>query len=457
MLKRKMLHELKGWKAAGARKAFILLGARQVGKTYAVREFARQSYDSFVEVNFIESQESGAFLAASSSSTELLSRLSLVAGRSIPEGSLIFLDEVQQLGHDVVTLSKFIVEDGRFDLILSGSLLGTTLGGVTSFPVGYAQVRRMFPLDFEEFCWASGVPSSIIDELHVALDARTPVEDSLHDRMVRLFRQYIVVGGMPEAVATFFAGGLDLGGARQVCLDIVEQYGFDISKYAGERNLNVRSIYSNVPSQLAKENKRFQMASVRAGATHGRLRDDFAWLEEAGVVLPAHAVTEPKYPLQRTKVGEKFKLYSSDCGLLLAQYPRLAAMRVVSGEGDANFGAVYENVVAQELASSGRELWYFHNSRKGEVDFLLQTEDARVIPLEVKSGKDYKLHLALNNLLRTSDWRIDEALVLSEHNVSVEQRLGKPVYYLPLYMRLFLDQLVGAGHMGDMHLEPVEF
>lgn len=457
MLKRKMLHELEGWKAAGARKAFMLLGARQVGKTYVVREFARQSYDSFVEVNFIESQESGAFLAASSSSTELLSRLSLVAGRSIPEDSLIFLDEVQQLGRDVVTLSKFIVEDGRFDLILSGSLLGTTLGGVTSFPVGYAQVRRMSPLDFEEFCWASGVPSSIIDELRTAFDARVPVEDALHDRMVRLFRQYIAVGGMPEAVSTFLEGGLDLGGARQVCLDIVEQYGFDISKYAGERRLYVRSIYSNVPSQLAKENKRFQMASVRAGATHGRLRDDFAWLEEAGVVLPAHVVTEPKYPLQRTRVGERFKLYSSDCGLLLAQYPQLAAMRVVSGEGDANFGAVYENVVAQELASSGRELWYFHNSRKGEVDFLLQTEDARVIPLEVKSGKDYKLHLALNNLLRTSDWRIDEALVLSEHNVSVEQRLGKPVYYLPLYMLLFLDQLVGAGHMGDMHLGPVEF
>lgn len=452
-----MLHELEGWKAAGARKALVLLGARQVGKTYIVREFARQSYDSYIEVNFIESQESGAFLAASSSSTELLSRLSLVAGRSIPEGSLIFFDEVRQLGHDVVTLSKFIVEDGRFDLILSGSLLGTTLGGVTSFPVGYAQVRRMFPLDFEEFCWASGVPSSIIDELRTAFDARVPVEDSLHDRMVRLFRQYIAVGGMPEAVSTFLEGGLDLGGARQVCLDIVEQYGFDISKYAGERRLYVRSIYSNVPSQLAKENKRFQMASVRAGAKHERMRDDFTWLEDAGVVLPAHAVTEPKYPLQRTKVVEKFKLYSSDCGLLLARYPRGAAMRVVSGEGDANFGAVYENVVAQELTSSGRELWYFHNSRKGEVDFLLQTEDARVIPLEVKSGKDYKLHLALNNLLRTGDWGIDEALVLSERNVSVEQRFGKPIRYLPLYMLLFLDRLVGVGQMGDVHLDPIEF
>lgn len=457
MLKRKMLHELEGWKAAGARKALVLLGARQVGKTYIVREFARQSYDSYIEVNFIDDEESGKLLATASSSAELLSRLSLVAGRSIPEGSLIFFDEVRQLGHDVVTLSKFIVEDGRFDLIFSGSLLGTTLGGVTSFPVGYAQVRRMFPLDFEEFCWASGVPSSIIDELRTAFDARVPVEDSLHDRMVRLFRQYIAVGGMPEAVSTFLEGGLDLGGARQVCLDVVEQYGFDISKYAGERRLYVRSIYSNVPSQLAKENKRFQMASVRAGAKHERMRDDFTWLEDAGVVLPAHAVTEPKYPLQRTKVVEKFKLYSSDCGLLLARYPRGAAMRVVSGEGDANFGAVYENVVAQELTSSGRELWYFHNSRKGEVDFLLQTEDARVIPLEVKSGKDYKLHLALNNLLRTGDWGIDEALVLSERNVSVEQRFGKPIRYLPLYMLLFLDRLVGVGQMGDVHLDPIEF
>ena len=456
MLRRKMSEVLSGWKAAKNRKALILLGARQTGKTFVVREFARSEYSSYVEVNFVDDEENGAFLAGASSADDLVSRLSIVAGRPIGEGELLFFDEVQHLGRNIVTLAKFLVEDGRFDLVLSGSLLGTTLEGVASFPVGYVHIERMYPLDFEEFCWAMGVPEGIVEQLAECYREKVPVESSLHDRMTRLFRYYLAVGGMPEAVQGFLNSGRMLGVARGIDEDIVEQYRFDITKYVSTRKLQVRAIFDSLPSQLAKENKRFMMKAVKEGATHERLKDDFAWLEDAGVVLATYHVTEPKYPLSRTKTSEKFKLYSSDCGVLLAQYPQGAAMQISQGAGDANFGAVYENVVAQEIKAAGFPLYYYHHSRKGEVDFLLETADGKVLPVEVKSGKDYKLHTALNNLLGTPDYGIEEAYVLSENNVSRGEREGKPVYYLPLYFTMFLKEERKAEAL-DVALEPIEF
>ena len=458
MLERKMLAKLRSWKDAGTRKVFVLLGARQTGKTYVVRRFAHEAYASFVEVNFLDRKDDAAFLASSDGAEELLSRLSLIEGRSIPEGTLIFLDEVQRVGADVVTLSKFVVEDGRYDLVISGSLLGTVLEGITSFPVGYAEVERMYPLDFEEFCWALGVPDRITDHVREAYEKKEPVPQTLHERMTKVFRQYIAVGGMPQAVQSFLDNRRALGAAREVDRAVVEQYRYDISKYAtANRKPVIQTIFDNIPSQLAKENKRFMMRSVRRGATYERLDDDFAWLTKAGVALPAHLVSEPRYPLERTKVAERFKLYSSDCGVLLSQYPVGAAMRVSEGTGDANFGAVYENVVAQELLATGFPLRYYHHSRRGEVDFLVEDANGSVLPIEVKSGKDYKLHVALNNLLGTAEYDIERAYVLSEHNVSKGERMGRPVHYLPLYMTMCLTSEQGQQALATTTLEPVGF
>ncbi len=436
-----MTARLAQWKESPAAKVFILLGARQTGKTYAVRHFAHANFREYLEVNFLEDQENGSFLAGAHSADELASRLSLIAGRELSPGTLVFFDEVQELGHEVVTLSKFLVEDGRFRLVLSGSLLGTRLKGVRSFPVGYAHVERMYPLDFEEFCWAMGVPRAVLDSVRRSFVEKTPVEDTLHDRLVQLFRRYVVVGGMPEAVQAFLDSGRELGSARAVDADIAEQYRYDIVKYASARKTTILGAYDAMPSQLAKENKRFMLASVQQDGRYERLKDDFGWLTEAGVALPCTLVKEPKYPLQRTEVPERFKLYSSDSGVLLANYPLGAARGVIEGRGDMNFGAVYENIVAQQLASAGLPLHYFQNNRKGEVDFLIEDNEGRVIPVEVKSGKDYKLHVALNNLLSTPDYGVPWAFVLSEANVSIGERAGKPVYYLPLYMTLFFASL----------------
>lgn len=456
MLKRKAYRKLEEWKAAKSHKVLLLLGARQTGKTFIVREFAHDCYDHFVEVNFLDDEENGRFLASSTSSEDLISRLSLIVGDAIQPGTLVFFDEVQHLGHDIVTLSKFLLDDGRFDLVLSGSLLGTVLDGVTSFPVGYARMVRMFPLDFEEFCWAMGVPDTIIDEVRTSFRAKRPLDESLHDRLVRLHRQYIAVGGMPEAVQSFLDQGRDLGVSRRVGADIIEQYRYDIIKYAPARKAQIRAVFDNVPGQLAKVNKRFVFKFLKEGSTYDSLEDDFSWLSKSGVVLPAYLVTEPKLPLLRTKVQEKFKLYDSDCGLLLSQYPLASSRNVLEGSGDANFGAVYENVVAQQLASAGFPLFYYNNNRKGEVDFLIQTSEGKVLPIEVKSGKDYKRHMALNNLLDVNGYDIDCAYVLSEFNVSVSERAGKPVYYLPIYMAFCLEA-EREEDSGSLVLERISF
>ncbi len=456
MLKRKMYRKLEEWKASSQRKVLLLLGARQTGKTFIVREFARNSYDAFIEVNFLDDEENGRFLAGATSAEELISRLSLIVGHAIQPGTLVFFDEVQHLGHDIVTLSKFLLDDGRFDLVLSGSLLGTVLDGATSFPVGYARILRMFPLDFEEFCWAMRVPDAIIEEVRVAYREKRPLDEPLHDRLVRIHRQYMVVGGMPEAVQGFLDNGRDLGEPRQVGTDIVEQYRYDIIKYAPGRKMQICTIFDSVPGQLAKVNKRFVFNLIKKSATFDSLEDDFSWLVKSGVTLPAYLVTEPKAPLLRTKVQEKFKLYASDCGLLLSQYSLASSRSVLEGVGDANFGAVYENIVAQQLASAGFPLFYYNNNRKGEVDFLIESAEGKVLPIEVKSGKDYKRHMALNNLLDAKGFDVSCAYVLSEFNVSVGERAGRPVYYLPLYMAFCLEEERGNNLEGFV-LEEISF
>lgn len=434
MLKRKIMDRLAEWKDTSSRKALLVTGARQTGKTYTVRAFAKERYESVVEVNFLADDQAASFLSKVSGAEELVSRLTLLAGKEVvPGNTLVFFDEVQE-SLEIVTLSKFLVEDGRFDVVLSGSLLGVELQGVRSFPVGYLHRERMYPLDFEEFCWSQGVPDAILDEVRACYERRVPVEESLHKRLVRLYRFYLAIGGMPEAVQRYIDSSRDLSAARAVASDIVELYREDIAKYARRRSLQIKTIFDNIPRQLAKENKRFQLKSLSEGATFERYDDDFAWLVDAGVALPTNLVTEPKFPLGRTMRVDRFKLYSSDVGLLLSQYPRKVAIDVIAGSRSVNFGSVYENVVAQELTAAQFGLFYYHNNRKGEVDFLLETDFGEIVPIEVKSGKDYKIHTALNNLLGTPECGIEYAYVLSEGNVSQGRRAGKAVYYLPIYM-----------------------
>ncbi len=453
MLRRKMLDRLREWRSAnasragGVRKAFLLDGPRQTGKTFVVRQLGRE-YRDFVEVNFLENGDAAALLRSCTNARELVSALSLLVGREVEPGAvLVFLDEVQEAPEAVVQ-AKFLAEDGRFDVALSGSLLGVELKDVRSFPVGYVEEATMRPLDFEEFARSQGAGDEVLGRVREAFEAKEPLEDALHARLVRLFRLYLAVGGMPEAVQRYVDSRYDLGAVREVQSQIVRQYRRDISKYARGRELQVRSIFDAMPSQLAQENKRFQLRTLREKATFERFANDFAWLVAAGVALKCDAVSEPAWPLRRTEDPRRFKLYSSDQGLLLSQYPAGVAAGVLEGARGVNFGAVYENAVAQELTAAGVPLRYFRSSRKGEVDFLVEDARGRVLPVEVKSGKDYKLHTALNNLLGTVSYGIEEAVVLSEANVSAGERSGKPVWYLPLYMAWLVAEGAAPGGEG---------
>lgn len=455
-IRRKMLGRLDDWNRSGACKAFLLVGARQTGKTYVVRQFAHEQFKHLAEVNLLEDRSAARTLSNASDAGDFVSRLSLITQTPvIPGETLVFLDEIQE-APDLITAVKFLVEDGRYRVVISGSMLGTELKGFRSFPVGYVLIERMFPLDFEEFCWSQDVPQAIIDDMRESFDSRVPLDDSLHSRLIDLFRYYVAIGGMPEVVSAYLDSAYDMMAVRETALQIVEQYRFDITKYAEPRAPQIRRVFDAVPSQLDKENKRFRMDALKQGAVYGRYADDFAWLIDAAVVLPTYQVAEPACPLERSARESRFKLYEADTGLLIAQYPPQTMLDVVANAASVNFGSVYENAVAQALACQNPSLFYYYSSRKGEVDFIVQRNDGTLLPVEVKSGKDYKLHTALNNLLGTPDYGINEACVLSMANIERREREGKPVWYFPLYLTFCIAEQAN-GRLAPTHLAPPTF
>lgn len=448
MLRRLAYDSLKRWKDDSKKKVLLVDGARQIGKTYLIESFAQVEYSDYIKIDFLRDETAAELLGGASSSAQVVERVSLLAGRALQPGTLLFFDEVQK-AQNVVTLSKYLLDDGRFDIVMSGSMLGVELTNVKSFPVGYMHILHMYPLTFQEFCWSQGVPQSLLDGLRNCFSERKSVDAGLHNKMIDLFRLYLVVGGMPEAVQKYLDAQYDLGAVREVQGNLVRLYREDISKYANDRALQVKAIYDEIPNQLAKENKRFRLKSLQKQAKFERYANDFAWLVGAKSVLKAVNVTEPKFMLARTEEPSRFKLYAHDCGMLLSQYPLEVAADVLIGAKSVNYGAVYENYVAQELVAAGVKLRYFHNSRKGEVDFIAETEKAEVLPIEVKSGKDYKTHSALNSLLASSEYGIPRAVVLSEGNIEMGEKQGKVVSYLPLYMVGYLVESL-AGERGAL-------
>lgn len=433
MLRRKAYRALLKWKSAAKRKVLLIDGARQIGKTCLIEEFARNEYQSFIKIDFLNDSRAVELMGSARDARQVVEMVSLISGKTLGrKKTLLFFDEVQK-AQNIVTISKYLLEDGRFDIVMSGSMLGVELTEVESFPVGYLSVLHMYPLTFEEFCWAQNVPQSVLDEAGVSTAFSHGVSDEVHGKLIELFRLYLVIGGMPEAVQTYLDANHDLSAVRAVQNDLVRLYREDISKYANGRSLQVKAIYDEIPRQLAKENKRFQLNSLRKQARFERFANDFAWLVAAKSALKVVNVTEPKFMLARTEEPARFKLYAHDCGMLLSCYPVDVAASVLVGAKDVNYGAIYENFVAQELAAAGVALRYYHNNRRGEVDFLVETNDAKVVPIEVKSGKDYRVHSALSNLLSSEEFGISEAVVLSEGNADEKTKGGKTVSYMPLY------------------------
>ncbi len=433
MIPRKMEKRLQHFFASNGKKALLLTGARQVGKTFIVREFGKQ-YASFVEINFLENQAARTLFENAKDSSDLLLRLSMMTEKKlIPGETLIFLDEVQEC-KEIVTAIKFLVEEGSYRYILSGSLLGVDLKDIRSVPVGYMDVFEMYPLDFEEFSMANGVSERVLGELRQCFEKRCPVDEFIHEKMMELFRLYLIVGGMPAAVTKY----LTTNNLQEVVREqrsIIAAYKKDISKYDPHNKLYLEDIFDLIPSELNSKNKRFILKNLNENFKLSRYTNSFIWLKDAGVVLPTFCVNEPTIPLLLSKATNLFKLFLSDVGLLASMYMDHIQMKILNREKDINFGAVYENAAAQELKAHGFDLYYFNSRKQGELDFLVE-RGGEVLPIEIKSGKNYAKHAALSNVLDNENYALKEAYVFYNGNVKA---VDKVVYY-PVYMLMFVEK-----------------
>ncbi|MGP1601662.1 ATP-binding protein [Treponema sp.] len=434
MLYRKIETYMRDFFVREKKKALLITGARQVGKTYIIEKYGQENYQSFVKINFVENIAARDIFIGASDSKELLLRISAVADSPLISGeTLIFFDEVQEC-KEIVTAIKFLVDEGSYRYILSGSLLGVDLKDIRSIPVGYMDIVEMFPLSLEEFAIANSVSSTVIDNLRMAFQTKGEVDEIVHAKMMELFHLYLIVGGMPEAVNKYLQTN-NLFEVLQIQRAIVSLYKKDIAKYDPDNKLYLEDIFDLIPSELNAKNKRFIMKNLNEHFKFSRYKNSFIWLKDAGVALPVFCVAEPKNPLLLSKSTNLFKLFLSDIGLLASMYGNGIQLKILKRDSDINFGAIYENAAAQELKAQGFLLYYFNGKKTGELDFVIES-DGKVIPIEIKSGKKYKNHSALNNVLANKSFGIENAYVF--HGKNTESK-GKITYY-PIYMLMFVQK-----------------
>ena len=417
---------------ASTKKALLLTGARQTGKTYAIRQYAKHAGMQLVEMNFVLQPETRNIPRGAANVQELLLRISAFANRPlVPGKTLIFFDEIQDYP-DIMTWVKALVDEGHFSYALSGSLLGLELQNIRSVPVGYMDEYQMFPLDFEEFIRNIGVTDEVIASVREAWEQQKPIDAYIHEKLMRLFNLYLIVGGMPAAVQKYVDSN-DLQLVIREQQAILTLYKKDIAKYDPNNKLYINDIFELIPSELNAKNKRFILKNLNEHIKFSRHENSFVWLRDADMALPTYNVEEPRVPLKLNELRNLFKLFQNDVGLLASQYAGGIQLLILQGDVCINNGAIYENAVAQELHAHGWKLYYFNSKKQGEVDFLLE-QDREIIPLEVKSGKDYQRHVALNNLLTNVEYGIRRSIVLSNENISVKEN----VLYAPVYMTMFL-------------------
>lgn len=353
-----------------------------------------------------------------SNTKDLLARLSLFTKQKlIKRDTLIFFDEVQ-ICPEVITYIKFLVDEGSYNYILSGSLLGIEINDLRSVPVGYLTIKRMFPLTFREFALNLGLNSSILENLETSFKEKKPVDDFIHKKMMELFRVYLVVGGMPAAVNRYIETN-NLNEVIDIQNQIVNLYKKDITQYDKNNKLAIAQIFELIAPQLNSQNKRFIIKDIKSGVKFDRYENSFLWLKDAGFALPVYNVETPKIPLKLSKSRSLFKLFMSDVGLLASEYSQGIQLKIISGDDKLNYGAIFENYIAQELTACEHDLYYYNNKKRGELDFLIEY-DGEVLPIEVKSGKDYKVHRALSNIMDCGEFNLNRALIFNNSNLKVE-------------------------------------
>ena len=434
MIYRKISNSIRDWLQDAGKHALLVSGARQVGKTFSIREALKEFGNDYLEVNLIEHPEAKSVFESSITIEDLMTGLSGVMAHSFIKGeTIIFIDEVQELS-DIVTKIKFWVDEGSFRYVLSGSLLGIELKSLRSAPVGYIREIKMYPLDFEEFLVASGVVQETIGAIKNCFTARKPIIDAVHKKIMQHFMRYLIVGGMPEAVWEY-VNSYDINKVDTIQKNIIEQYKLDFTKYEQqEKKLMLVSVYDQIPSQLLKQNKRFNLSDIKKGLRFERVEDSFLWLSSAGVAIPVYNATEPRISLSQNQKSSLLKLYASDVGLLTCMYGKALRNSILTGEGTINLGGVYENAVVQQLNMHGYYAFFYNSHKVGELDFVIEYENS-ILPIEVKSGKDYYVHSALSKVIENEEYGVKEAIIFANCNI---EKQGKKTY-MPIYMSTFLQ------------------
>ena len=451
MLHRKIEAVIEEHLKSESHKIMLVDGARQVGKTYIIRHVGRRCFENFIEINMIEDSLGDRLFAATRTVEDFYLHVSMLAGDKMKrkENTLIFIDEIQAYPH-LLTLLKFLSQDDRFTYIASGSLLGVTLSETTSIPMGSIRKVRMFPLDFEEFLYANGMNEIVISAMRTKFDKLEALDEAMHNKMLDLFRKYLLVGGLPDAVNTYLAEK-NIQSVRDVQREIHDYYGADASKYDEERKLKIRRIYDLIPSNMENKKKRVIAQSIenKRGKTFNDYADEFEYLISAGIALNVQAISNPVFPLLESAGKNLLKLYLNDVGILTGLLYGSNIRAVLDDEQSVNMGSVYETAVASELIAHGHKLFYYDNRSKGEVDFLIDDyESLSAVPIEVKSGKDYTVHSALNTFVKNDDYRVKKAYVVSNAR---EITRKEKVIYIPIYYIMFFAANSGCeGGSGEL-------
>lgn len=443
MLYRKISAYIEAYLRSDNDRVLLIEGARQIGKSFIIRETGRQVYPHYIEVNFAEDDEGPQLFKNLHTTEEFYFALSSVAGAEMQsyEDTLVFLDEIQHYPQ-YLTLLKFFRQERRFRFIASGSLLGITLRRTTSVPVGSVIRKRMYPLDFEEWLMANGYGQEAIRHLRGMFSRRESLPEEPHRYLLSLFKRYLLVGGLPDVVNEYLATH-NIAKVRDVQNAIMDLYKEDASKYeqAADRRLHILRVYDMISSQMENKKKRIVVKDIQ-GKEKDRFdnyTEEFEYLVSSGIALEVDAVSNPRYPLSESLHKNLLKLYLNDVGLLTAKLYNLSIKAVMETEASVNLGSVYESVVAQELHAHGYPLFYYDNKAKGEVDFLTDdTDNPGIMPVEVKSGKDYRVHSALNAFVSGQGYGVKQAVVLSNSREIVQD--GK-VLYLPVYYVMFLKPI----------------
>lgn len=434
MLKRKIVNELENWKNKHHNNCLMVIGARQVGKTFIIREFAKKNYESEIYLNFIEHPEYVEIFANDLDSDTIMKKISLrVPNSRLVDGkTLLFLDEIQTC-ENAITALKFLATDERFHVIASGSLLGIAYARTKSFPVGYVERLKMYSLDFEEFCWANGVSEEAVGYLKEYFDENKPVPSVIHNRMMDLFKEFIVVGGMPQVVDDFVKNK-NFTSVLKLQRDILDGYRDDIIKYAKEDDKpKIRRCFDSIPMHLAKDYKKFQYSLIDKNGSSKKYYGSLEWLKDANIINFCYNLAIPELPLAGNAKEDIFKVYMQDTGLLVSMFEDGSQLEIINGNLGIYKGALYENIIADIFTKSGKNLYYFEHNSTLEIDFFIRFKN-EATAIEVKSADNTKSK-SLNSVM--SKWEVKRGIRLSTKNIGkITEENG--ILYLPLYMSMFL-------------------